>query len=61
MLNKVLKTYPDGSQMTVLGAIATAGLTLAVGAVASVTTVAWQNWRDERFVKKNKLGKYAPK
>jgi len=59
MLNKTLKTYPDGSRLTTGGAMVAAAFTLVVTAAAGTATVAIQNWKAERNVKKHKLGKYA--
>ena len=59
MFSKTLKTYPDGSRLTTGGAIVAAAFTLVVGAAAGTATVVFQNWKDEQYVKKHKLGKYA--
>lgn len=53
MMNKTLKTYEDGSEFTVkhLAATIVAGGILA--AVAGVATVKFDNWKTERWLKKN--------
>ena len=60
-LNRTLKTYDDGSQMTVAGAIATVGISLVAGALGTVIVVAKDNWSERRTMKKYHMGPYANK
>ena len=51
-MNKTLKTFPDGSEITVLGAVATAAATLVLGGVSAYVTVKISDWNYNRKINK---------
>lgn len=54
-LNKTLKTYEDGSEMTVLAIAATVAIGTTLGAIGAVAAVKYDNWKTERWLRKNNL------
>ncbi len=60
-LNKTLKTYDDGSEMTVALAAATVGISLVAGLVGVAVVVAKDKWSERRIMKKYHMGPYINK
>lgn len=54
-MNKTLKTYPDGSELTVAVVAVTAVAGLALAGLGAAVTVKVSNWRTERWLRKNGL------
>ena len=60
-LNKTLKTYDDGSEMTVALAAATVGIGLLAASAGAAVVIAKAKWSERRIMKKYRMGPYINK
>lgn len=51
-MNPTLKTYDDGSELTLAGAGVLAAICVITGTLGAVTAVKYQNWKERRMLKK---------